>query len=297
MVFDAIVSVVREGIQLLRDLVSKTTGGISWIVNTFQFDNPKRMLVLAILIVFMSVFVAKQLDRGIGSFSIPDAMGLNETSPNEMSNINQDLDNDGTPDKNDPDIDGDGLLNNEDPDIDGDGIPNHNDPTCYGENVEGQCLCLLDQLCCNQRCDTNLTVIVSDSLSNLGKFIFVSKYAPYCLTSFNTRTGRLEIDDRFCIWRGDNLTYNEDVWNCPQDCEGTGQPMGYNFTDLCFNGVKDAIEDGVDCGGPCPGCECLTDEDCLNRDYIACCPVNTLRANKCVDTRPTSPYFIQACNS
>lgn len=30
----------------------------------------------------------------------------------------------------------------------------------------------------------------------------------------------------------------------------------------CSDGIRNQGEDGVDCGGPCPKCECFTDEDC-----------------------------------
>ena len=76
------------------------------------------------------------------------------------------------------------------------------------------------------------------------------------------------------------------------DAEGCEAPKYFyiNCTYIltCFNGVKDLNEDGIDCGGPCPACECKENWTCSN--WSACSANNTqIRScrdlNKCKSTK------------
>ncbi|HUU82859.1 MAG TPA: S8 family serine peptidase [Phycisphaerae bacterium] len=81
--------------------------------------------------------------------------------------------------------------------------------------------------------------------------------------------------------------------------DGSGTYAGWNIDDLeiwavvwggeasCTNGIQDPGEDRIDCGGPCPPCDCTSDGECDNATYCdgaeTCDAYGTCQAGTPVD--------------
>lgn len=293
--FDIIVELSR----LVWDTIYKLA---DFIFRHFKYDNENQLFVLAgILFVVMFLFFGiiggqyikalsdtafniNATDEGLGSGGgLHLGKGMPEVIAEQFgvrANAG-DIDGDGTPNEFDADMDGDGINNDLDDDIDGDGLPNGVDPNPLRKDNRPPVA-----LCPNSICDYFET---SAQMWLEGLTHKYSDVPEYCLKVGEVFwTGMTEEDfyDRkndFCYINGTTykIWYVEDNFTCYSDCVDVIR----NITDKaeikhCENGIKDADEEGVDCGGDdCRVCGCTQNIDC---EWGYCCASSPC-ANKCIN--------------